>query len=171
MATKHKNLYLYLALTCFIGIILIFIFDGYMGIYDTLIVKVGEYPDQKIEADQWTQPYADFSTAVKWGGKAFFYYEVDNRFFSSYEAHVEVSVWHSLEKVSDILTQTVSLSSFGKNQIEWVVDTAGLIPANVTPEQGYEFTLLIKRGEIERRFIIFVRASEYTIKPIPAPSG
>lgn len=169
MAVKHKNLYLYLALACFVGIILIFIFDGYMGFYDTLTVKSGEYPDQKIEADQWTQRYADFSTAVNWGEKAFFYYEVDNRRFSSYTADIEVSVWHSMEKVSDILVQTISVNSFDKKQVEWVVDAAEMVPADAIPSQGYEFTLYIKRGDIERRFVVYVRPVDSSIKVVPAP--
>ena len=166
MAVKHKILYLYLALACFLGIILIFIFDGYMGVYDSLIVKAGE-DEQKIEDANWERDY--WSTAVNWGEKAFFYYEVDNRWFSSYTADIEVSVWHSLEKVSDVLVQTVSIDSFDKKQVEWVVDAAELVPADAPSEQGYEFTIYINRGEVERRFIVHVRSSEYPVKVVPAP--
>jgi len=166
MAVKHKILYLYLALACFLGIILIFIFDGYMGTYDTLTVKSGEH-EQKIEDNNWERDY--WSAEVNWGEKTYFYYEVDNRRFSSYTADIEVSVWHSLEKVSDIPVQTVSINSFDKQQVEWVVDAAELVPAYAPSEQGYEFTIYINRGEVERRFIVHVRSSDYPIKVMPAP--
>ena len=166
MAVKHKILFLYLTLACFLGIILIFVFDGYMGVYDTLSIKAGEY-EQKIEASVWERDYG--STAVEWGGKAFFQYEVDNRRFSGYTADVEVSVWHSQEKVADLITQELSLGSFGKGQMEWVVDMAEIVPADAPPEQVYEFTLVINRGGIERRFVIHVRPSNYPIKAVPVP--
>ncbi len=166
MAAKRRNLYLYLTLACFLGIILIFVFDGYMGVYDTLTVKSGE-DEQKIEGANWERDF--WSTAVNWGEKAFFYYEVDNRRFSAYTADIEVSVWHSLEKVSDILVQSVSIDSFDKKQVEWVVDAAELVPADAVQSQGYEFTLYIKRGEIERRFVIHVRSNDYPVKTVPVP--
>ncbi len=166
MAVKHKNLFLYLTLACFLGIVLIFIFDGYMGVYDSLTVRAGEN-EQKIEASVWERDY--WSTAVEWGGKAFCHYEVDNRRFSSYRADVEVSVWHSQEKVADLITQELSLGSFDKGQMEWVVDMAEIVPADAPPEQGYEFTLVINRGEIERRFVIHVGLSNYPIKVVPVP--
>jgi len=166
MAVKHRNLFLYLTLACFVGIILIFIFDGYMGVYGTLTVRAGE-EEQKIETSFWERDY--WSTVVDWDGKSFFYYEVDNRRFSSYTADVEVSVWHSQEKVDDLLIQPISVASFDKVQLEWVLDTAELVPADAPPEQGYEFTLFIKRGEIERRFVIYVRSSDYPVKVLPVP--
>jgi len=166
MAVKRRNLYLYLTLACFLGIILIFVFDGYIGVYDTLTVKSGE-EEQKIEYDNWEWEY--WPTAVNWGEKAFFYYEVDNRRFSSYAADIEVSAWHEQEKVAVLLSQPLAVASFDKEKLEWVVDTAEIIPDDVSPEQGYEFTLSIKRGKIERRFVVYVRSSDYPIKVMPAP--
>ena len=168
MAVKRRNIFLYLTLACFLGLILVFIFDGYMGVYDTMVVTSGEY-EQKIEPDQWQQKYRDFSTSVEWKGKAFFRYEVDNRQFSTYTADIGVSVWHSQEKVTDLLAQPLSVASFAKGQLEWVVDTAELVPADIPPEQGYEFTVVIKRGEIERRIITYIRPSAYPPKSIPVP--
>ena len=54
MAVKHKNLYLFLTLACFLGIVLIFVFDGYMGVYDSLVMNNGQFP-QTITSDQWDQ--------------------------------------------------------------------------------------------------------------------
>jgi len=161
----RKNLYLYLTLACFIGLIAIFIVDGYMGVYDNLFVTSGEREDEiGRDSKPWQQ-----SVAVDWGGKAFFRYEVDNRQFSHYSADIEVSVWHSQEKVRDLIAQPLSIASFDKGQLEWVLDTAELVPTDIPPEQGYDFTVVIKRGEIERSLIIHVRSADYPIKVIPAP--
>ena len=155
MATKRKNLFLYLILACFIGLIAIFIVDGYLGVYDTLYVPMGER-EQKIEADQWRQ-WSEWRRAeIGWGEKAFFRYEVDNRQFSTYTADVEVSVWHSKEKVRDLISQEISIPAFDKGQLEWVIDTTELFPSGIPPEQGYEFTVIINRGEIERKIIVYM---------------
>ena len=169
MAVKHRNLFLYLTLACFLGIILIFIFDGYMGVYDNLSITSGEFP-QKIEADQWArQEKYGSSASVERGGKIDFTYEVDNHQFSSYTADVEVSVWHSQEKVADLIAQPMSLGSFGKGQVKWVLDTAELVPAEVSPEQRYDFTVVIKRGEIERNIVVHVSEVLKSVITIPAP--
>jgi hypothetical protein len=169
MAVKHKNLFLYLTLACFLGIILIFIFDGYMGVYDTITVKSGEY-EQKMEADFWLQPYNQASASVERSGKVFFRYEVDNRQFSEYAADVEVSVWHSQEKVRDVMAQPMSIARFAKGQLDWTVDTAELLPGNTPPEQGYQYTVIIKRGGVERKVILFISPGPYPPKvAIPAP--
>jgi hypothetical protein len=171
MAVKHKNLYLYLTLACFLGIILIFIFDGYMGVYDTLTIETGEYP-QTIEADQWAQQdrYEYMPSAgVEWGGTVDFSYEVDNRRFSSYTADVAVSVWHSQEKVADLITEAMLIASFDKSQIEWILDTSEFVPADIPAEQGYNLSVVIKRGEIERRVIIYLNPAAYPLKVVPVP--
>src|SRR4030067_86051 len=107
MAVKRNNIFLYLALACFLGIILVFIFDGYMGVYDSLTINAGEFP-QKIEADQWTQQdrygYLPSSNIAR-SSRLPLTYDVDNRQFSSYTAQVEASVWHSQEKVIDLTAQ------------------------------------------------------------------
>ena len=170
MAPKRNNLFLYLTLACFLGIILIFVFDGYIGVYDTLTVKSGERT-QTIAADDW-QRYDKYwpEVIIEWNGKASFSYEVDNRRLSTYTADIEVSLWHSQEKVADLVAQQLSVASFGKGQLEWVLDTAGLVPADIPPEQGYDFTVIIKRGEIERSLTIRVWPVDYPPKAvIPAP--
>ena len=169
MATKRNFLFLYLTLACFVGIILIFVFDGYIGIYDDLTVTSGER-EVTVDAEVWMRNDPYRSTSVEWGEKAFFRYEVDNRRFSTYTADIEVSLWHSQEKVADLVATQLSVASFGKGQLEWVLDTAELVPADIPPEQGYDFTVVIKRGNIERSLITHVRSLSYPPKAvIPAP--
>ena len=172
MAAKRNSIYLYLALACFLGIILIFVFDGYIGVYDSLSMTSGEFT-QRIEPDQWPEDekYRSYSSVnVQQGGRVAFTYEVDNRWFSTYTADVEVTVSHEQEQVAVLLSQPLAVASFNKEQLEWVLDAAELMPAHAPSEQGYEFTLYIKRGEIERRVVVHVRSSDYPIKVMPAPS-
>lgn len=164
MVARLKNLYLYLALACLLGIVAIFVFDGYMGIYDTVYITAGEQ-EQKIEADSWSEDNGIWwSVGTNWGEKVFFRYEVDNRQFSSYSADIEVSVWRSQQKVLDLLSEQIQIASFNSGLLEWVVDTVELEP--VPPEQFVEYTVIIKRGELERRIILYIN---YTPK-FPAPA-
>jgi len=166
MATKRRNLFLYLTLACFFGLVAIFVVDGYLGVYDTVYVTAGEY-EQEIEPDFWLRQDMTWSTGVNWGEKAFFGYEVDNRQFSRYTTDVSVSVWRGGEKVGDIVSQQLSIAAFDKGRLEWVVDTTELISA--PPEQGYQYSVIINRGEIERKIIMYINPTPYPPKPVPTP--
>ena len=180
MATKRRNLFLYLALACFVGLIAIFIVDGYMGIYDTLYITTGER-EEKIEPDFWQRqgraaPFGmenAYYVSTNWEEKVFLRYEVDNRQLSSYTADIEVSIWHSQQKIRDLILQQILIAAFDKGQLEWEIDTAELLPSDPAPEQRYEYTVIIKRGGIERRIIVYINQftypSEYPLKPVPAP--
>ena len=157
MATKRKNLFLYLTLACFLGLIAIFIVDGYLGIYDTIYIIAGEQ-EEKVEPDFWLQQDGSWSIGVNQDEKAFFNYEVDNRQFSNYSAEIEVSVWRSQEKVCDLLSQQLTVGAFDKGQLEWVVDTTELLPSDIPLEQGYQYTVIIKRGEVERKVIMYINS-------------
>lgn len=166
MVTKQRNLFLFLALACFVGIIAIFVVDGYLGIYDTVYITAGER-EQKIEPDFWLRGDRVWSVGVNQGEKAFFRYEVDNRQFSTYSTKIEASVWHSQEKVRDLVSQQISIAAFQKGQVEWVMDTTELFPSGLPPEQRrYEYTVIIKTEEIERRIIVYIN---YVPKPVPPP--
>jgi hypothetical protein len=163
MTVKHKYLYLALALVCFLGIILIFIFDGYMGLYDSFRINNGEYP-MEIEPDYWFRQDTYWFYSIEWGGTANFTYEIDNRRFSEYVSEIDVSVWDGDNKIDALLSQTVEVDSFGKWQTGWVLDTSEYLSAD-SSEQNYNFTLLVSHGDIERRIIINVNV---VIKPPPA---
>lgn len=164
MATKQRNLFLYLTLACFFGLIAIFIVDGYMGIYDTIYITAGER-EQKIESDLWQRGDRFWSTGVNRGEKVFFRYEVDNRQFSTYATDVEVSAWRMQEKVLDVISQPLVVNPFAKGQLEWTIDTAQLLPGDIPPDQSFEYTVIIKRGDIERRVIVYISPAPYVPKP------
>jgi len=170
MATKRRNLFLYLTLACFVGLIAIFIVDGYLGIYDTIYITAGER-EEKIEPDSWLrqEKFGARGVGVNWGEKVFFRYEVDNHQFSSYTADIEVSVWRSKEKVRDLISQPILIGAFDKGQLEWTVDTTELLPGGIPAEQRFEYTVIIKRGEIERKIIVYLNPSAYLPKVVPVP--
>ena len=163
----RKYLNLYLTLACFLGLIALFVVDGYMGVYDTVYVTAGER-EQKIEADFWLQDdHYPWSISVNYGEPVFFRYEVDNRQFSSYSADVEVSVWRSQQKVKDLRSQEIEVDAFGKGQLEWVVDTAEL-EAAPGEQSSIEYTIMIKRDGLERPIILFLNETFFPKNSIPA---
>ncbi len=173
----RRNLFLYLALACFVGLIVLFVVDGYLGVYDTAYIATGE-ESWKVEANVWLSqfPYQrvapqavsapvpvsveteknTYYMSTNRGDNVSFRYEVDNRLFSTYKADIEVSVWHSQEKVLDLIAQPLSISAFGKGELEWVVDNTELVPGSILPEQSYEYSVIIKRGGIERKIVMSV---------------
>ncbi len=169
MATKRRDLFLYLTLACFLGLIAIFIVDGYMGVYDTVYLTTGER-EQKIDADTWRYGPNYLSAGVNRDEKTFFRYEIDNRRFAAYSANIEVSVWRSQEKISDLGTYPVVIGAFDKQEITWVVDAAEILLPDALPEQSYEYTVRIKRAGIERNIILRINPAIYPeIRPIPVP--
>ncbi len=174
----RKQLFLYLTLACFFGLIAIFIVDGYLGIYDTIYVTAGER-EEEVEPDFWLRQSPIKPAGVKnayyvsanWEEKIFFRYEVDNRQFSSYTTDIKVTVWHSQEKIYDLVSQHIQTGVFDKEQLDWVLDTAEFLPSDIPPEQSYEFTVTIKRGQVERNIIVYINQRTYPseVKVVPAP--
>ena len=166
----RKFLFLYLALACFVGLLAIFVVDGYLGIYDTLEITAREQT-QKIEPDEWLRQdrFRKEEVRVNRGDNVSFTYEVDNRRFSSYRADIEVSVWHSQQKVRDLISQQLSIAAFDKGQLEWSLDNTELLTGDVPPEQPFEYTVIIKRGEIERKIIVYINPRTGPSKEVPAP--
>ena len=168
MAIKKRDIYLYLTLACFFGIIAIFILDGYMGLYDTVSITTGER-EQRIESEAWRTNDPYWSSGITRGEKAFFRYEVDNRRFTGYEADIEVSVWRMQSKISDVLSQHIAAGAFDKVEVDWVIDTAEIVPPDAPPEQSLDYTLKIKRGAVERNIILYINPSPTPVKPVPVP--
>ena len=168
---------MYLALACFVGLLAIFFFDAYVGLYDTIYFTAGER-EERIEADYWLGQDSRIASGMKGAyylsvnraDKVFFSYEVDNRQFSGYTADVEVTIWQSQQKVGDLLSAPMVIDAFDKGQLEWVLDTDELLPEYTSQDQSFEYTLTIKRGEAERNIILHVTSSDYPIKPVPVPS-
>jgi hypothetical protein len=173
MAVKHNNLFLFLALACFVGIILIFIFDGYIGVYDKLVMDNGQFK-QTTEGDQWAQQekYGGMvSVGVDRNSQVDFTYTVENHRFSEYSDSVDVSLWYNKVKTADLLSSQISIPAFDKQELKWTVKVADIIPASATAGQNYNYNVKINWGNIER--VVNVNINTYIsadgIKVIPAP--
>jgi hypothetical protein len=167
---KNKNLYLYLTLACFVGIILIFIFDGYMGFYESLETTGVNYP-QQISEEQWQREdrYGMPGISIETGGDIHFQYVVDNRRFSGYTALIDVSLWYNQEKLADLKSESLTLGAFDKGEVDWALNIDDYLPANASSETRYNFTLIINRGETERRVILYVNPTIAIPKPVAIP--
>ena len=151
----RKHLYQFLALVCLLGVIAIWFFDGYMGIYDTLTVDQGKR-EQEIELYQWLKADGAWAASGKWGTNVPFHYEVDNRQFSNYAADIEVSLWHDGEKLRHLISQPLLIDAFGEAEVEWVLDTAEIEPSAPVGNSFYEYTIIIRWGETERKLSFYI---------------
>jgi hypothetical protein len=172
MATKGKYLFLYLAVACFLGLIAIFVVDGYLGVYDTIMVTTGER-EQKIEADFWMRKEAEafpWEVHTNWGEGVSIRYELDNRQFSTYSTQVSISLWRSEQKLKDLASQTMQLAPFDKGELKGEINTEELIPGGV-PQQGpsYQFSVIIERDGVKRRIIVGISPG-IALKPPPIPT-
>jgi len=161
-----KNVFLYLALACFVSLIAIFVFDGYMGIHDTLRITTGEY-EQTIEADQWER-YEGYKPSVEtvWGDKVLFSYEVNNRRFSSYDTTIQVSLWKEDDKIIDLVAEDKAIEPFDEAQLEWTLTSQELEMAGLGIDN---YTLQINRGDVERKIIVRFYSPEEPGYPKPLP--
>lgn len=159
----RRNLFLYLALACFIGIIAIFVFDGYLGIYDTINITAGER-EQTIDPDHWYRYRYDPSVGAVWGEeRVFFRYEVNNRWFSSYVTPIQASVWQENEKVVDLFSEDKTIEPFDQTTVEWILDSEHL--QSLGFDHG-EYTIKIERKGTERKLIV----DYYLPAPLPSPT-
>jgi hypothetical protein len=169
---KRKYRYLYIAIACFVALVAIFVVDGYMGIYDTVYVTVREYT-QEIEADYWLQEYSYYTPApgegdgvgvvyccvsATAGENIHFSYEIDNHEFSTYSANTSASIWQQNEKITELLSEDISVPSFGEAVVEWQLSTEDLENTEfIGPTEQNQYaqcTLRINHGDVDRRIII-----------------
>jgi hypothetical protein len=154
----RRNLFLYLALACFLALISIFFVDGYMGLYDTTYVTVGEQ-QQIIEPDYWLIPSSappefeiTYYISAEWGQKLSFRYEIDNRRFSTYDTTVQASLWQENEKLLDLFSKQESIGPFDEAIAEWTLSNEDLGQPVVGASTQY--TIKISWGEVTRRIIV-----------------
>jgi len=168
MAGKPKRLFLYLAIACFAGLIAIFIVDGYMGIYDTVYVTVGER-EEEIEASYWERDDTYWLISASSSEKIYFAYRIDNNQLSEYSAHVQASVWQENEKVLDLFSQDVSIDRLDDVTVEWILSRDDLDDTDFELNERREYTVRINREDVERRIIVSYYYSESPLIPKPVP--
>ena len=179
-AKSKSNLYLYLALVCFVGILVIFVADGYLGIYDTLYITVQE-SEQVIEPDYWQQPWgkeSGYSIGTKMGEPAYFRYKIDNRTLSTYLSDVKVSVWKGGEEIIQLLDEDVEVAPFENVTLDWTLRSEELEKGGFVVGEYGEYTVRISLGEIERKIILSfyryypevpVPPEKMPLQPVPVP--
>jgi hypothetical protein len=175
-ANNRSNLYLYLALVCFVGILAIFVVDGYLGVYDTAYIKFGER-EQIIEAYSWQEQWVKeqgYSVGTSWGEAISFNYKIDNRTFSTYEADVDASVWKSGVKIIQLLDEHILVPPFEEVTVDWILQTDDLGEIGLEAGQAREYTVIINLGDVQRKIVVsyYVPVPGYPDKgtmPIPAP--
>lgn len=167
MVKKPRNLFLYLAIACFAGLVSIFIVDGYMGIHDTVHVTVGEY-EEEIEASYWERSDDYWSVYADAGDNVYFSYQIDNNQFSEYSTHVEASLWQENEKIIDLFSEDVSIARFDEIEMEWTLLSENL-PEDAKADGYEEYSVKIARGDVERRVIVnyYYGESEPPFKLMP----
>jgi hypothetical protein len=166
--TGHKTIYLILALACFVGIIIIFVFDGYMGLYDTLTMVAGEQtttiePQQWMDSAKFGYPPGLYSPNT---GELSFSYKVDNRRFTTYNQELQISIHKNQQKIADVLSKELKVNAFGKETVTWTINTNDILTANTITDS--QFTLVINNGKLERDVIISVQPNMKTIPITPS---
>jgi hypothetical protein len=180
IAMKSSHLYLYLALACFAAILAIFVVDGYMGVYDKLVLTVQER-EQVVEPDQWQQRWvkeSGFSSGARWGEAISFKYQIQNRTFSAYSAAVEATIWKGGEKISQLLKENVVIPPFDEATLNWAVLAKDFREAGLKAGEYGEYTVRVTFGDVERKIILsyYPEIPGYPEKgpipaiPVPAPT-
>lgn len=153
ISTKRRNIYLGLTLAFFLGLIAIFVFDGYMGIYDNISVTTQER-EHTIAPERWLDDDYEYYTWLEGEQDITLDYELENRRLSDYTVNIEAAVWSGGEKLSTLLSETVTVGSFDSRQWQWTVDAAALRPADIPEEQEFDFSVIIERDGVERRIVV-----------------
>ncbi|MCL0046469.1 hypothetical protein M1N18_00570 [Dehalococcoidales bacterium] len=147
----RRNLFLYLALGCFVAIIGIFA-HGYMGIYDTTYVTASGW-EQKIEHDFRQREWV-YEVRAKWGETVPFRYEIENRRFSSYSTSIRASLWKENEKILDLFAEDKSIKPFDKVMVKWTLDSEQLQAQDF---DAGRYTVKIERKGVEREITVHFR--------------
>jgi hypothetical protein len=153
-----KNLGLYIGLICIFGIMAVFFFDAYIGVYDTLYVTEEGW-EREIAFDR---PYPEYIGA-DYGETIYFSYEITNHGFKGYDTYIEASVWRGKEKNMTLFSANKSIKPFENITIEWVLESEKL-------ESNTDYILKIKTVDFER--IVHMRFPQITIATpeiIPLP--
>jgi len=136
---KVKNLGLYVGLLCIIGILTVFSFDAYIGIYDVLYTEQDGW-EREIAFDE---PYPEQHIGTRYGKTTYLRYEIVNHGFKEYSTYIEASVWRDKEKKLTLFSADKSIKPFGNITLDWVLKSEELEP-------NTNYILKIKTDDFER---------------------
>jgi hypothetical protein len=162
-ASQRENLPLYIALLCFLGIAAILVFDGYLGIYETIEVTTAEgqqislppvSPGLRQSISELEPGYTVWS---RHGDRVRFQYRLHNRRFATYSAPLEVTLWKGEEQIKQLLSREGVAKPFGQIDLRWTLDTGELeAPQDNTFPQ---YTVRISREGVKHRITVILRKS------------
>jgi hypothetical protein len=169
--TLRKNLSLYVALLCIVGIIAIFFLDAYFGIYDTLYITQ-RGAERQVGFEQWEQgerrveKYGGGASTVGvyYGEVLNFKYDIANRRFGKYSTYIEASAWKGEEKIWTLLSGDELIKPFDEAAVEWKLETEGLKEYRELAAPYTNYTVKIKTERVERRIILQVNEE---VAPVP----
>jgi hypothetical protein len=164
-----KYLYLGLALACFVGILSIFVVDGYLGVYDTLYISYAEY-ENRIEFDgeqHYQAGGAYYGGEIVQGELVHFRYRIDNRTFSPCEGQLQVSLWKGGTWLTNLVDKGLKIPNFDKLVIDWTLSPEELPKADWPSEEYANYTVKISFAGKERKVVFGYRTR--SIVPPPKP--
>lgn len=172
MNGKGKTLYLILAIICFIGIILIFVLDGYLGLYESIEADNGQYV-QTVYPDDWEDDddyryLAGFS--VEEGQQLVFTYQAENRRFSAFEEDVSVSLKDSRGTMMNLVDTRMQAGSFDTGEITWSIDPASLVPEDIPEDRQVTVNLIMTVGDRTHTMSVYINRNPF-IEKIPPPEA
>ena len=168
-AEKHRFLYLYLALACFVGILLIFVFDGYMGRYITLNMDNGRY-SQLLESGWWEveEKYAGYNSFSGERDDVFtFTLKLENRCFTSFSEPVHVSLQDVSGNGPEIFEGMLEADAFGKAEVSWKLPAADLVPTDFAPDSYLTTNMVIQIGEYKGSIKLQIHNTARIVKALP----
>ncbi len=155
--SKARLVYLYIAIACFTGIILIFVFDGYMGRVRTLEIDNGRYT--QVFDEQWMQEQSNQWTPsfnAQPDDTITFTYTLENRVFSDIDEDFRVYLKDEPDTI--FVEDVISAGAFGTDSITWTIETNDLLPPSYTAGNEFNFEFVISAGEEELELNIMIFA-------------
>ncbi len=179
MKKRRKNLSLYVALLCVAGIMVIFLLDAYLGIYDTLYItqRGSERPvgfEQWERWERWPERYegSAYTARVYYGEVLSFRYEIANRRFGKYSTPIEASVWKGEERISTLFSGEETIKPFDEVAVRWTSETERLKEYGDPAAPYTNYSIRVKTERVERRIILRVEEEVMPVSPkvFPIPS-
>lgn len=165
----RRNLFLYLTIACFIAIMAIVIFGGYLGVFDTLYITTGGNQQTITPALFYRDSADQLNVQATWGNKISFVYELENRQFSPYETRVEVTLWSERQPGPLVLfSHDENIASFEKLKMGWTIDPVELKSRGFT--EGL-YTVNIQRKGLGRKIpVSYFSYPQKPPYPVPVPA-
>ena len=169
MAIKRGSIWLYVSIAFFIGIVAVFFVDGYMGVYDTILINTpgNEY---EIAPDFWQESRTAndryYVGGIKQTDLLKFGLQIENRRFSDYQSNVKVSLWEGGREIKELFEQSDNIEVFQPSPLyEWELDTTDLEVADTL--NGTIYVIKIDRNGVERKITLRLDALQESSRGSP----